>query len=85
MGKVAMIVKVMPDSPEVDLASMEGSIRGAVPETTEIRREPIGFGLNALKVAVVVEDEEGSSERVEEAIAGIDGVASAEIEELTLT
>lgn len=85
MGKVAMIVKVMPDSPEVDLASVEESIRGAVPETSEIRREPIGFGLNALKVAVVVEDEEGAPDRVEEAIAAVDGVASAEIEELTLT
>ncbi|MHC1625784.1 MAG: elongation factor 1-beta [Methanoculleaceae archaeon] len=85
MGKVVMILNVMPESADVDLASLEESIRQNVPGVTEIRRAPIAFGLSALKVAVMAEDEEGAPDRVEEIISGIEGVASAGVEEVTLT
>jgi elongation factor 1-beta len=48
--------------------------------------EPIGFGLSALKVAIVIPDgEAGASEGAETILASIDGVQSAEIVSLTLT
>jgi elongation factor 1-beta len=83
MGDVAIILKIMPDSPEVDLEALKAAIRGAVP-VQDLVEEPIGFGLSAIKVAVVVPDSEGAPDRVEESLRGLEGVGSAEIVSLTL-
>lgn len=85
MGSVALILKIMPESPEVDLNDLVGKIKEKVAGVQDVREEPIGFGLKALKMAVVVDDAGGASDAVEEAINSIDGVERAEIVELTLT
>ena len=77
MSDVAGILKVMPESPDVDLEALKSSIQGAVGE--EIEEEPIGFGLVALNVTIVVDDGEGGTEPAEKAIADLDGVASVEV------
>lgn len=84
VGDVVIILKIMPESPEVDLGVLEGAIRGAVP-VQDLVVEPIGFGLSALKLAVVVPDSEGAPDKVEESLRGLEGVGSAEIVSLTLT
>ncbi|WP_054848569.1 elongation factor 1-beta [Methanoculleus chikugoensis] len=84
MGNVAIIVKIMPESPDVDREALKAAIRAAVP-VDDIREEPIGFGLVALKAAVVVPDSAGGApDKVEAALQKIEGVASAEIVESTL-
>jgi len=85
MGDVALIIRVMPESPEVDLALLTEKIRGRVPRLNDVREEPIGFGLKALKIVVVVSDAAGESDTVEEDLNAIEGVERAEIIELTLT
>ncbi|HEU17689.1 MAG TPA: elongation factor 1-beta [Methanolinea sp.] len=85
MGSVALILKIMPVSPEVDLNDLVGKIKEKVAGVQDVREEPIGFGLKALKMAVVVDDAGGASDAVEETINSIDGVERAEIVELTLT
>ncbi|MCC7564857.1 MAG: elongation factor 1-beta [Methanomicrobiaceae archaeon] len=85
MGSVAIILKIMPESPEVDIGALKESIRTQVPETRDIREEPIGFGLVALKIAVIVPDEAGAPDAVEQKLRELEGVGSAEIVELTLT
>jgi elongation factor 1-beta len=85
MGDVALIVKIMPESPEVDLKALEERIRTTVPETRDVQKEPIGFGLSALKVAIIVPDSAGAPEKVEDALRAIQDVESAEIVSLTLT
>ena len=85
MGNVALILRVMPVSPEVDLTMLTDQIREKVPGLMDVREEPIGFGLKALKIAVVVGDAAGESDTVEAEINAIDGVERAEIIELTLT
>ncbi|MDD1705936.1 MAG: elongation factor 1-beta [Methanoregulaceae archaeon] len=85
MGNVALILRIMPVSPEVDLNRLTEQIRKKVPGLMDVREEPIGFGLKALKIAVVVGDAAGESDTVEADINAIDGVERAEIIELTLT
>ncbi|KUG05534.1 translation elongation factor 1 beta subunit [hydrocarbon metagenome] len=85
MGDVALIIRVMPTSPEVDLALLTEKIRESVPRLNDVREEPIGFGLKALKIVVIVSDAAGESDTVEEDINAIEGVERAEIVELTLT
>jgi translation elongation factor aEF-1 beta len=84
MGSVALILKVMPESPEVDLGTLKEEIRKRVKGLNDMQEEPIGFGLKALKIAVVVNDSGGESDAVEKEINDIEGVERAEIVELTL-
>ncbi len=85
MGTVAIILKVMPESPEVDHAVLKREIQEKVTSVRDISEEPIGFGLKALKVAAIVNDAGGESDAVEAEIQKISGVERAEIVELTLT
>lgn len=83
MGKVAVIFRVMPEGTEVDLDKLEQEIR-KIPEVKDIKREPIAFGLVALKVLALVPDAEGGSEPVEKALSSLPGVSSVEVTEITL-
>ncbi len=85
MGTVAAILKVMPESPEVNLEGLKEAIRAKVPSTHDIREEPIGFGLKALKVVAIVNDQGGQTDSLEAAIQSIPGVERAEVVEVTLT
>jgi elongation factor 1-beta len=85
MGNVALILRVMPESPDVDMEDLKIRLRAEIKGLQDIREEPIGFGLKALKIAVVVSDAAGESDAVEAEISALDGVERAEIIELTLT
>lgn len=82
MGEVLTTMKIMPDSPEVDLEAIKSTIESSMPEGAklhEIAEEPIAFGLVAIILNFITEDGEGGSEPVEEMISAIEGVASIEI------
>jgi elongation factor 1-beta len=57
---------------------LEADLRKKVPSIQDVGVEPIAFGLKALKIAVIVEDGEGGTEAVEEALASVPGVSQAE-------
>jgi len=83
MGKVAASIKVMPESPEVDLDDLQDRLEQALPEGARIsgfEREEVAFGLVALLPTVIVPDEAGGTEAVEEAFAGLDSVESVSVE-----
>lgn len=85
MGKVATKLKVMPQSPEIDLDELEERLTTALPEGAKIRgfqREDIAFGLIALLPTVIVPDEAGGTEAVEEAFLEVEGVESVAVEEV---
>ncbi len=84
MGDVALIIKVMPTSPDIDLGGIRDTIQKTVNNVQQIQEEPIGFGLVALKVVVVVPDAQGQTDAVEAALSSIEGVERAEIIESTL-
>ncbi|MBP1928573.1 elongation factor 1-beta [Methanolinea mesophila] len=85
MGTVALIARVMPESPEIDLVALTAEIRKQVPGLQDVKEEPIGFGLKALKIAVIADDAAGVSDEVEAKLNAIKGVERAEIIEVTLT
>ena len=85
MAEVLATMKIMPESPEVDLEGLKEQIKNTVEENVleRIEEEPIGFGLVALIVTIVVDDGEGGSEPTEEAIAALDDVATVEVTHMT--
>ncbi|ARS88629.1 elongation factor 1-beta [Natrarchaeobaculum aegyptiacum] len=85
MGKVAAKIKVMPESPEVDLDDLQDRLESSLPDGAEINRvdrEDVAFGLVALYPTVLVPDDAGGTEAVEETFAEVDEVESVEIDEV---
>jgi elongation factor 1-beta len=81
MSDVAAILKVMPESPEIDLEALKETITNTLDKDIleRIEEEPIGFGLVALNVTIVVDDGEGGTEPAEEALAALEEVQSVEV------
>jgi elongation factor 1-beta len=83
MSKVAAKIKVMPQSPEVDLDALEEQLEDALPEGAKINgfeRDDVAFGLVALLPTVIVPDDAGGTDAVEEAFAEVDDVESVEVQ-----
>ncbi|WP_416841043.1 elongation factor 1-beta [Haloferax sp. DFSO52] len=83
MGKVAAKIKVMPNSPELDLDELEDKLEDSLPEGAKIKgfeRDDVAFGLVALLPTVIVPDDAGGTEAVEEAFTEVDGVESVSVE-----
>lgn len=79
MGRVAVTFRIMPEGSEVDVDSLESSVRSTLGNVLrDVAVRPIAFGLKALEATVVVEDEAGQAERVEERLRGISGVGEVE-------
>lgn len=83
MAKVVVTLKIMPESPSVNLDNLQREalekIKDSIGETeTKVEREAIGFGLNALKILFVM-DENKNVEIVENSVRKIKNVQSAEV------
>jgi elongation factor 1-beta len=85
MGSVAVTFRLMPESPDTDLAAIRNAVKGALgPAFRGTQEKDIAFGLKALLVLAVVEDAAGASDRVEAKLAAIPGVGSVEAIDVTL-
>jgi len=83
MGKVAAQIKVMPQSPDVDLDALQERLEQSLPEGAKIQgieRDDVAFGLVALYPTVIVPDDTGGTDAVEEAFADVEGVESVSVE-----
>ena len=57
MGEVVATLKIMPESPDVDLEALKAAIQVAMPAEAEfhkIEEEPIAFGLVALNLIFII-------------------------------
>lgn len=82
MGEVVATIKLMPESPDVDLENIKKNIEASIPEGTELHKieeEPIAFGLVALNVLVIVDDGEGGTEAAEASFAELDDISNVEV------
>ena len=83
MAQVIITLKIMPDSPETDIAKIEKEAtlkimkHGADVGKTEI--EEMAFGLKSLKIYFIMDESKGSTEALEAQIAEIDDVTSVEV------
>lgn len=86
MGQVAVTLRVMPQSVDENIEQIKEAIEnlrlGDI-RLKEIKVESMAFGLKALKVLYIMPDH-GGTDRIEEAIKGISGVAEVETGEITL-
>lgn len=83
MAKVVVTLKIMPESPSVNLDNLQKEalkkIKDSIGDTeTKVEKEAIGFGLNAIKILFVM-DENKNVEIVENLVRKIKNVQSAEV------
>lgn len=84
MATVIITLKIMPESPEINLAEIEEQtkilIKDFAGETeTKTEQEPIAFGIKALKIIFVMDESKGSTEELENKIKEIQSVNSVEV------
>lgn len=88
MANVVITLKVMPTSTEIDLdklfINLEKHVRAFVDQKHkdgEVRKqiEPVAFGLNAIKIIFVMDENIGTTEKLEEHIQKTQGVESVEV------
>ena len=84
MGDVAISIKIMPTSPEVDLEMIKTEISKIV-NIKDSKIEPVAFGLKSLNVLIVVPDKEGAkADEIKQKINEMEGVETAEVENVTV-
>lgn len=76
VGDVILVYKILPQDP-----SKFGQVKAGLEKIKHqrIEEEPIGFGITALKFTVMVPDEGGKQDELEEQINAIDGVSEVEL------
>ncbi|MFV2040957.1 MAG: elongation factor 1-beta [Candidatus Hydrothermarchaeales archaeon] len=85
MGMVLVTLKVLPDGVESNLDEITNELKNlGVGKFNSIEKEPIAFGLVALKPSYVVEDSGGVSDLLEEKAREVSGVKAAEVVDATL-
>ena len=86
MGKIIIVYKIFPTESTVNLEQIKEKITEKLADVASIKKfaeEPIAFGLCALKVNMVLPEEEGIADKTEKLIASIEGVG--QIQTLGLT
>jgi len=82
MADVILTLRVLPQSIEVNLDRLEEKIKEKL-QPEKIEREPIAFGLTALKIVKFVKDEAGEVEKCEKSLKEIEGIGEVEVISLT--
>ena len=83
MAQIVITLKIMPESPEIDLNSIEEQAKAKIIDFSQSKemkteQEPVAFGLKALKITFVMDESKGSTDALEEQIKKISGVNSVE-------
>jgi len=86
-GRVLVVVKVYPESPETDLNEVIDRIKKVLPENINLEKteiEEIGFGIKILRAYIVMPEEyEGGTSAIEEKLLNTEGISQIEIEYVT--
>jgi len=82
MGKAMIVYKVYPEE-GVNLDELVEKIR-ELEKVTDIKREPIAFGLELLKVAMVMDDKKEKPEEYENQLRAIPGIKNMETDSMNL-
>ncbi len=82
MGMAMAVYKVYPEE-GVDIDQLAEKIK-KVEKVREVKKEPIAFGLELLKVAIIVDDKKDNPEKYEELIRKVEGIRDMEMDSVNL-
>ena len=84
MAEVVVSLKIMPESPEIDLDAVQSKAMEAIKAFTNMdemkaSQEPVAFGLKSVNLVFVMSEDQGSTDELEKTIADMEGVNSVEV------
>ena len=86
MAQVIITIKIMPENPGIDLDEIkvkaENIIKSFDGHVGKTEIEPVAFGLKSLNLTFVRDESLGGTDEMEEQVAKLDGVNSAEISDV---
>ncbi|MGP6206539.1 elongation factor 1-beta [Cuniculiplasma sp. SKW3] len=87
MADVAMTFSVLPEDPSMDLESLKKNLKSGLEnkcKIVEMSTQEIAFGLKKIKMVVIVKDEDGQQDMVEELASNVKGVGQVDFEDSSL-
>ncbi|MCL4357207.1 MAG: elongation factor 1-beta [Candidatus Thermoplasmatota archaeon] len=87
MAEVAMTFSVLPENSEDDVDILAQDIRKVLNgkcRVVSITKKELAFGLKSLQLVVIVKDEGGQQDMVEDAVRTIKGIGQIDIEDSSL-
>ena len=89
MAQVVVTLKIMPEGVDTDFSTIEEEATRLISEfggkVGKTEYEPIAFGLKALNLLFIMNEDIGSTEALEEDIKKLEGVGSAEVTDVRRT
>ena len=84
MAKAVVTIRIMPESPDVNYDVIKEQALKVIADfagegDTKVDIVPIAFGLNAINIIFVMEENLGSPDALEESIIALEGVNSFEV------
>ena len=87
MAEVAMTFSVLPENSEDDVDILAQDIRKVLNgkcRVVSITKKELAFGLKSLQLVVIVKDEGGQQDMVDDAVRTIKGIGQIDIEDSSL-
>lgn len=81
VGKINLLMRVMPSGPEIDLGQLRDAVADALPDDADLEGsevKPFAFGLKALVCKITVLDQEGNADKIEEVLRSVPNVQGVE-------
>jgi len=78
MGDVMLKYQIMPESAEQDMEELQAAIKDAMKDVDlrDMGLKPIAFGLQSVEIVMVIPDSGGGTDKIEEKLESLAGVAS---------
>ena len=83
MGTAIVTLRIMPETPDIDLKKIEEEALKLISEFSDERQkkvsvEPIAFGLKSVNITFLMDEAKGDTEPLEKQLTEIEGVNSVE-------
>ena len=83
MGTAIVTLRIMPESPEIDLKHLETEALKLITEFSDDRPKrvditPVAFGLKSVNIVFLMDEKKGGTDALEEKISKVEGVQSVE-------
>lgn len=86
MGEVLLKYRIMPEETDTDLAQLEKNVAAALPagiaRLSKATPQPFAFGMKVLVCSIIVQDDEGNNDKVEESLREVPLSQGAEFLEM---
>ncbi len=87
MGDVLLVYRIMPEDPDEDLENIKKDVKKIAEKYGKYKgaaEEKVAFGLKAVIPSIVIPDEGGIIDNMENELRNIKGIQSAEAIDITL-